>query len=74
MAWKVSQLKVDLLSDSASITMNDNESRETLSMNLKITTPGNHAENRLKEIATEAAWKALQGALDALQEPTGGPR
>ena len=66
MAWKINQLSVDLLSDKAHVTMHDEQAGAYVSLQVKITTPGNQPENRLKEIAKEAARKALQDALAAL--------
>ena len=66
MAMKLDQLSVDLMADRAQIALNDHETQTHVSVLVKITTPGNQPENRLKEIAKEAARKALQDALAAL--------
>lgn len=64
MPMKINALSVDLLSNNATIALNDGGSH--VHINVKIETPGNQPENRLQEIAKEAAKAALRDALSAL--------
>ena len=66
MAFELKQINVQLLQDHAQVVLTEQSSQTTVHINMKIETPGNQPENRLQEIAKEAARKALQGALAAL--------
>ena len=66
MAFKLNNLQVDLMSDMATIVLHDPETRRHVHINVKLETPGNQPENRLKELAKAAARQALQDALGAL--------
>ena len=66
MAFKVSNLTVDLMSDMATVVLQDPDTQRFIHINVKVDTPGNQPENRLKEIAKAAARQTLQDALAAL--------
>ncbi|UYW33616.1 hypothetical protein [Methylorubrum extorquens] len=71
----VNNLNVDLLQDTASISLYKHEMEQgtgknyhtSITINVPIATPGNQPENRLKQVAIEAAKKALHEALQALE-------
>ncbi len=66
MAYEVTQLNINLMNDTATVVLRDKATNSNVHAMIKIETPGNQPENRLKELAREAAKRAFQGAIDAL--------
>ena len=62
MAWRFTNLTLDLENDTTAASLYDDATSTSVSVNVKIKTPGNSAENELKKIARAAVKKALQDA------------
>jgi hypothetical protein len=66
MAFQIEALQVDLQSDRASVVLADRQANSHVMVQVRIEAPGSQPENRLKDVAKDAARLALKGALDAL--------
>jgi len=68
MAYTINTLQIDLLNDTATVTLMDQSGPKPSFVNISvpISTPGNQPENRLKDLARAAAKQALTDAANAL--------
>lgn len=68
MAMKLHSLSVDLMGNTASVSLADSEggSHRQVSIFVPLETPGNQNERHMEKTAKEVTKKALQDALNAL--------
>jgi hypothetical protein len=65
-AFELSEMQMDLIRNTVAVSLRDPEDARNVTAHIKIQPHGNEPENRLKELAREAAKQALQDALTAL--------